>query len=75
MTQHVITVSKDQTTGRYTGTCETVRGLVVEADTIEELVDIAQDLLPDLVAANLAYDMHHGLPPLVQLAQYPESCT
>jgi hypothetical protein len=48
---------------------------VVEADTIEEVVEIAKVLLPDLMATNLEYDMNHDLPPLADLAQLYESRT
>jgi hypothetical protein len=71
--QYVISIMKDDVTKRYTGICETVRGLVVEADTIEEVLEIAQDLLPDMVAENLEYDMKNGLPPLFLLAKFAEN--
>ncbi len=70
--QYIITISRDDKTGRYTGICEDVRGLVVEAATIEEVVEIAHDLLPDMVAANLEHDMQ-DIPPLFQLAKFSES--
>ncbi len=75
MKRYVITIMQDDETGRYTGVCEEVRGLVVEAATIEEVVEIAQDLLPDMVAANLEYEMSHGFPPLFELAKFAENRT
>ncbi len=44
----------------WLATSEDVRGLVAEAATYHELVEIVKDLLPDLLDTSLAHD--HAIP-------------
>lgn len=52
-TQYVIQISLDEDAGVYYVRNSDVPGLHVEADTIDEVMAIVRDVLPDLVKHNL----------------------
>ena len=49
-----VDVIRDDEAGVFVGTSKDVRGLVVEADTLDELVREALSLIPELVHAEAA---------------------
>lgn len=71
--EYVITISYDAEAGVYLGSCSDVRGLHVEGNSIEQVVEAVQDIMPDLVADNLVYDMKHGNPPLYRITTFAET--
>ncbi|TAE34811.1 MAG: DUF1902 domain-containing protein [Alphaproteobacteria bacterium] len=73
VSNYIIKIVKDDEAGVYTATCDEVRGLVVEEETIEAVMQSVSDLLPLLVADNLQHDIDQGRTPLFQLAKFSES--
>jgi predicted RNase H-like HicB family nuclease len=56
----------------YYASSEQVRGLHVEAETIEDVLAIATDIIPELIAENTEYDLKHGAL-LCNITNYAES--
>jgi predicted RNase H-like HicB family nuclease len=52
MREYLITAAWDDEAGVWTARSDDVEGLCLEAETLEELVNAARDLIPELLALN-----------------------
>ena len=57
--------------GCYLGSSDDVQGLVVQADTVTELVEIAKDVAEILVESQLARQQKTRLPKVKKKFEYP----
>lgn len=69
----IIDIMYDEEHKVYLGSSEQVRGQHVSCETLEEVFEVVKDVLPELVANNLTYDIKHGHMPLYNIAKYAES--
>ena len=53
MYQFAIDVSYDDDTGVFVGTSDDIPGLTLETETIAELLEVAMDIVPELLSGNL----------------------
>ncbi len=73
MSQFIIDITYDSEHGIYLGSCKDVRGLHVEGKSIEAILEVVHDVLPEMVADNLAYDLKNGHFPLYNIATFAET--